>query len=129
LHITSDGYHNIQIQANKQAKKASVKIAPNTVATVLVKGDADPRVDPNDVRTAFWESFDDGGRVIKLGQSQEMHAYERCTPMRWPPMRDAPERHAYEIAPVRNMPMRDAPMRDAPMRDMPMRWPMEETRL
>jgi hypothetical protein len=120
LHITSDGYHNIQIQANKQAKKASVKkIAPNTVATVLVKGDADPQVDPNDVRTAFRESFDDGGRVIKLGQSQEMHAYERCTPMR-----DAPERHAYEMAPVRNM-----PMRDAPMRDMPTRWPMEETRL
>jgi hypothetical protein len=66
--ITSDGYHNIQIQANKQAKKTSVKkIAPNTVAAVLVKGDADPRVDPNDVRAAFRESFGDRGRVIKLG--------------------------------------------------------------
>jgi hypothetical protein len=67
-----------------------------------------------------------------------MHAYERCTPMRWPPMGDAPERYAYEMAPMRDAPeryayemapMRDAPMRDAPMRDMPMRWPMEETRL
>ena len=70
--ITSDGYHNIQIQANKQAKKSSIRrMAPYTVATVLVKGDADPRVDPNYVRTALRESFDNSGRVIKLGQSLE----------------------------------------------------------
>jgi hypothetical protein len=53
-------------------KKTSVKrIAPITIATVLVKGDADPRVDPNDLRTAFRESFVNSGRVIKLGQPQE----------------------------------------------------------
>ena len=65
--ITSDGYHNIQIQANNQAGNTSVRIvAPDTIATVLVKGEADLPVDPEEVRKALLESFENNS-IKKLG--------------------------------------------------------------
>ncbi|KAJ4012381.1 hypothetical protein NW752_008055 [Fusarium irregulare] len=66
--LTSDKYHNLQIQANKQAKSTSVrKQAPRTVATVLVLEDSDAEVTPAQVRNAFKRSYNNDGSVEKLG--------------------------------------------------------------
>ncbi|KAF5611654.1 uncharacterized protein FSUBG_2091 [Fusarium subglutinans] len=66
--LTSDKRHNLQIQANKQAKSTSVrKQAPSTVATVLVLEWSDPAVTPGQVRDAFKKSYNNGGSVEKLG--------------------------------------------------------------
>ncbi|RSM18705.1 hypothetical protein CDV31_002425 [Fusarium ambrosium] len=66
--MTSDNHHNLQIQANKQAKSTSVrKQAPRTVATVHVLEGSDPAVMPSQVREAFKESYKNGGSIEKLG--------------------------------------------------------------
>ncbi|KAH6952951.1 hypothetical protein DER45DRAFT_617324 [Fusarium avenaceum] len=66
--LTSDKHHNLQIQANKQAKSTSVrKQAPSTVATVLVLEGSDPAVTPDQVRDAFKKSYNNDGSVVKLG--------------------------------------------------------------
>ncbi|KIL90303.1 hypothetical protein FAVG1_06033 [Fusarium avenaceum] len=66
--LTSDKHHNLQIQANKQAKSTSVrKQAPSTVATVLVLEGSDPAVTPGQVRDAFKKSYNNDGSVVKLG--------------------------------------------------------------
>ncbi|EEU33559.1 uncharacterized protein NECHADRAFT_89372 [Fusarium vanettenii 77-13-4] len=66
--LTSDNHHNLQIQANKQAKSTSVrKQAPSTVATVQVLEGSDPAVTPGQVRDAFKKSYNNDGSVEKLG--------------------------------------------------------------
>jgi hypothetical protein len=65
---TADGYHNLQIQANYQAKSTSVrKEAPKTVATVLVLEGADPLVTPEEVRAAFQISYKNQNSTERLG--------------------------------------------------------------
>ncbi|KAK4221256.1 hypothetical protein QBC38DRAFT_492436 [Podospora fimiseda] len=57
--ITTDNYHNLQIQANRKAKSLVVrKMAPLTVSTVLVWGAAEPPIYPEVGREAFLVSYD-----------------------------------------------------------------------
>ncbi|KAK3370747.1 hypothetical protein B0T24DRAFT_721031 [Lasiosphaeria ovina] len=64
--FTAGGYHNLQTQANSQAKSVTVKkTAPRSGATVLVLGGSEPPAAPDEVRDTFRDSYELEGAAIK----------------------------------------------------------------
>jgi len=56
--FTQEGYHNLHIQANKEARATTIKkLAPSSLAVVLVLEGSQPPVTPDEIRKALMRSF------------------------------------------------------------------------